>query len=426
VNAGISCLDRRHFLKHLAGLSALAWPAAGLLGQMRAAAPLLKKNQKSLIVLWMNGGPPTIDLWDLKPGAPTGGEFKPIPTTVPGMQICEHLPGLAKQMQHLALVRSLVSEEGDHQRGRVLMHTAQKPSPIVNYPSIGAVAAHELGPKDSALPTFISIGRPSEGPGFLGMNYAPFTVQNPGQPPKNLRPPDSLGKDSDQMERIRRRQRLFYCVEDNFLAERRGEAAKAHSDIYGKAFSLVASPVSKVFNLGNEKKSMLEVYGNNEFGRGCLLARRLVEAGVTCVEIDLGGWDLHANVFPALKNRLLPTLDRGMSALIRDLVDRGMWKNTVLVWMGEFGRTPRINQNAGRDHWARCWSVVVGGGAMRGGQVIGATSSDGTSLGSSDPVKVGDLFATIYKGLGLDPAKKLQDNMRPIPMTDGKALSQLV
>jgi uncharacterized protein (DUF1501 family) len=225
---------------------------------------------------------------------------------------------------------------------------------------------------------------------------------------------------------VRRRQRLFYSLEDHFLAERRGDAARAHSDIYSRAFSLVASPMGKVFNLANEKKSVIEDYGANNFGRGCLLARRLVEAGVTCVEVDLGGWDLHANVFPALRNNLLPTLDKGMSALVRDLVTRGMWKNTVVVWMGEFGRTPRVNQNAGRDHWARCWSVVVGGGGIKGGQIIGATEKDGGAV-KGDAAKVGDLFATIYKGMALDPAQQIRDNLgRPLALADGKPIAGLL
>jgi hypothetical protein len=239
------------------------------------------------------------------------------------------------------------------------------------------VASQQLTPKDLDLPGYISIGRPADGPGFLGMNYAPFTVQNPGQPPANIRPPDIVGGD---MDRVRRRQRLFYDVEDGFIKDKRGDAALAHSEVYKKAFSLVASPRGKVFNLSSEKQSLRTEYGMNGFGQGCLLARKLVEAGVTAVEVDLGGWDMHTNIFPSLKNRNLPDLDKGMGTLVRDLSDRGMLKNTVVVWMGEFGRTPRINQNAGRDHWARCWSVVLGGGTIKGGQVYGSTSKDGMEI----------------------------------------------
>jgi hypothetical protein len=427
MNADYARHDRRHFLKHLAGMSVLALPGLQFVQALRAQAPALKKQNKSLIVLWMSGGPPTIDMWDLKPGEATGGELKPIKTSADGVEICEYLPSVARQMKHLSIVRSLATNEGDHMRGRVLMHTSRMPNPVVNFPSIGSVASYQLTPKELALPGFIAIGRPADGPGFLGMNYAPFTVQNPGQPPANIRAPDMLGRDIEQMERVARRRRLFVSVEDQFLAEKRGDAAKSHSDIYDKAYKLIASPLGKVFNLGAEKKSLAAEYGANGFGQGCLLARRLVEAGVTCVEVDLGGWDLHSGVFQALKNQRLPMLDKGMGTLVRDLVDRGLWHNTVLVCMGEFGRTPRINQNAGRDHWARCWSVVVGGGVIKGGQVFGATDKDGTGIKGNEVATVGDLFATLYKGLGLEPTLQIRDNLgRPLPLAEGKPIKQLV
>jgi uncharacterized protein (DUF1501 family) len=303
------------------------------------------------------------------------------------------------------------------------MHTARQPSIVTNYPSLGAVASYQLTAKELALPGFISIGRPADGPGFLGMNYAPFTVQNPGQPPNNIRPP----ADVEEL-RVARRQQLFHAVEDSF--EKRGEAAKSHKDIYGKAFSLVSEKSGKkVFDLSSEKASLLRDYGERgNFGKACLLARKLVETGVTCVEIDLGGWDNHQAIFPTLKTNLLPELDKGMGTLVKDLVDRGLWKNTVLVWLGEFGRTPRINQNAGRDHWARCWSVVVGGGGIKGGQIYGSTSKDGMDVGDN-PASVADLFATLYKGMGVDPSLQIRDGVgRPhsISGENGKALAALV
>jgi Protein of unknown function (DUF1501) len=349
----------------------------------------------------------------------------------------------------------LVTNEGSHERGRVLMHTARQPSVVTSYPSLGAVASYELTPKELALPGFISIGRPADGPGFLGMNFAPFTVQNPGQPPQNIRPPDSLGAGAEADERMRRRQRLFYAVEDNFtdslypnlrpvsgrseaerqkIAEERkavGDSAMSHETIYQKAFDLALSPKMRtVFEVRTEPKKVLDEYGGdrNQFGMGCLLARKLVENGVSCVEVDLGGWDNHTNIFPTLKNNLGPRLDKGMGALVKDLVDRGMWKNTVVLWMGEFGRTPRINPNAGRDHWARCWSVVLGGGLIKGGQVIGATSADGQDLADgAAKATVGDVFATVYKALGLDPATQVRDNLgRPLNIADGKPIAGLV
>jgi hypothetical protein len=439
LTAAYSMFNRRHFMKHVAGLSLMALPAFRILQGLQAFAQTLKKNNKSLIVLWMSGGPPTIDLWDLKPNAPSQirGEFKSISTAASGIQICEHLPKVAAQMKHLSIIRSLSTTEGDHQRGRVLMHTAHSPNPIVNYPSMGSLVSSQIGSKELALPAFISIGRPADGPGFLGMNYAPFTVQNPGQPPENIKPPDVLAnEDKEKEERIRRRRRLFTAVEDNFTQANHGDAASAHSEIYKKAYKLVASKEGKVFDLKGEKNSLREEYGKNSFGDGCLLARRLVEAGVTCVEVDQGGWDLHQGIFPALKNQRLPALDKGMGALVRDLVDRGLWNNTVVLWLGEFGRTPNINPNAGRDHFPACWSVVVGGGAIKGGIAYGSTSDDGKSV-KDKQVNVGDLFATIYKGLGLDPETKIRDNLgrplkiaewspRPGAQADGKPIQELV
>jgi hypothetical protein len=434
-------MNRRHFLKHVAGYSLMALPGMQFLQTIRAAAPDLKKKNKSVIIMWMGGGPPTIDIWDLKPGTATGGEFKPIKTSAKGVEICEHMPRVAEQMKHLAIVRSLVTNEGDHNRGRTLMHTAYTPNPAIQFPSMGAVASHQI-PKDISLPTYISVGGNADGPGFLGMNYAPFTVQNPGAPPANIQAPQYLGNsDIEKIERVRRRQRLFYELEDNFIDSRvphlsekeRGkvsDASKAHSLIYKKGFNLVASKEGKVFDLRSEKAATVNEYGGqmSGFGKSCLLARRLVEAGVTAVEVNLGGWDLHANVFNTLKDQRLPVLDKAMGALVKDLVARGMWKNTVLVWMGEFGRTPRINQNVGRDHWARCWSVVIGGGAIKGGQAYGATDKDGTSV-ASDACSVGDVFATVYKALGIDPSTQIRDSIgRPFSISgeNGKPISALV
>ncbi len=420
-------MNRRHFLKHVAGYSLMALPALEFVRTIQANAQTLRRNNKSLIILWMGGGPATIDIWDLKPGRPTGGEFRPIQTSAPGVLISEHMPRTAQQMDKLAIIRSLTTTEGDHNRGTTLMHTGYTPNPAIAFPSIGAVTSLEApklsGYQEISLPTYISVGggRGAEGPGFLGMNYAPFTVQNPGTPPENIRAPSGLGQgELEQMERVRRRQRLFYDLEDQFMVGRAphlatekeratfADASKAHQDIYRKGFSLVASKDGKVFDLKSEPARLQEDYGANNFGRAALLARRLVEAGVSAVELSLGGWDTHNQTFQAHSQRLQPTLDRAMGTLVRDLNDRGMWQNTVLLWMGEFGRTPRINQNNGRDHWARCWSVVVGGGAIRGGQAYGATDQDGLAV-ANNPVRVPDLFATVYRALGIDPTTQVRD-----------------
>ncbi|GIW83050.1 MAG: hypothetical protein KatS3mg105_4857 [Gemmatales bacterium] len=436
-------LSRRHFMKHMAaGFSALALPSFQFISGLRAAAPELKKKGKSIIILWMSGGPPTIDLWDLKPGAPTNFEdYEPVPTAAEGIKISPFLPKVASQMKELVIIRSLSTNEGSHDRGTQLMHTSRAPNPVVTYPSIGSMATYQMRDynKDLDLPSFISIGGSRGGAGFLGAFYAPFNLQNPGTPPANIRPPRSLGTGLTEKERIRRRQRLFYAVEDSFASrvaphaandEQKmkdlGYATKDHAEIYGKAFNLVASDRGKVFEIGAEDQKYVEEYGNNGFGRGCLMARKLVEAGVTAVEVNLGGWDLHGNTLPTLQNQRLPVLDNGMGTLVKDLKERGLWQDTVLVWMGEFGRTPRINQNAGRDHWPRCWSVVIGGGAIQGGQVYGSTNADGTNV-KDDKCSVADVFATLYKGMGIDPATQIRDNLgRPMPITEGKPLKGLV
>jgi hypothetical protein len=383
-----------------------------------------------------------MDLWDLKPDAPTGGEFKPVSTSASGVQISEILPETAKQMKHLSIIRSLVTNEGSHERGTTLMNTGRAPNPVVQYPHIGAVTSMQLTSKDLALPGFIGVGGTAQniGPGFLGMMYAPFTVQNPGQPPENIKAPGLAGDAKSTMERLQRRRRLFYNVEDNFtessfphlksIAEREaaGSPAQAHTTIYKKAFDLTVSELRTVFETSKEPRSVIDAYGGaqNRFGMGCLLARKLVEKGVSCVEVDLGGWDNHAGIFNTLRTGNGPRLDKGMSALVKDLNERGMWKNTVVLWMGEFGRTPRINQNGGRDHWGRCWSVVLGGGAIKGGIAYGATSKDGMDV-DKDPVRIGDLYATIYKGLGIDPGTKVRDNLgRPLEIAEGKPVAALV
>lgn len=439
-NSGV---NRRHFLKHMAGMAALALPATHFVQGLRAAAPDLKKQGKSLIIMWMGGGPTHMDLWDLKPGSNNGGEFKPIKTKASGIEISEVLPKVADQMEHLSIIRSLQSNEGSHERGTTLMNTGRMPSPVVPYPHVGALASSLLTSKELPLPGFIGVGGTAQriGPGFLGMTQAPFTVQNPGQPPANIRPPESLGRDAELTERVRRRQRLFYAVEDSFggkvfpdakmgSEERKAiaDAADAHASVYKKAFDLTVSPLRTVFEVRNEPRNVIESYGGerNNFGMGCLLARKLVEKGVTCVEVDLGGWDNHQNIFNTVRTGNGPRLDSGMGALVKDLVERGMWKNTVVVWMGEFGRTPRINQNGGRDHWGRCWSVVLGGGGIKGGLAYGSTDADGMDI-KDNKVTVGDLFATIFKGLGIDTGTQVRDNLgRPIKLADGEIIKALV
>ncbi len=406
-------MSRRHFLSHLAQTS-LALPALSWLEHMRAHAADIQKQGKSVILLWMSGGPATIDMWDLKPGAPTGGEFKPIQTNVPGIQISEHLPRIAKIMDKLAIIRSMSTVEADHSRGTYKMHTGYRPSNSMQHPSFGALVAHQLGPKvDIDLPHFISINTPSVGPGFLGMAYAPFVVNSPGRPIQNLQLPTGVTP-------LRMRNRLGYLefIENRFISERRGTAAVDHKKVYEKAVRLMTSDQLDAFRIDKEPESVRERYGDTSFGRGCLIARRLVEVGVSFVEVGLGGWDTHSNTFEAHRTRLQPTVDQAMSALIEDLVSRGLYEKTLVVWMGEFGRTPRINQNVGRDHYARAWSVVLGGCGLAGGAVIGRTNEDGTQV-VDRPVDTPDLIATFCKALGIPTDLKfMTPNGRPYWVVD--------
>ena len=405
--------DRRHFLKHAAGATAVTLPGLSFLSDLRAQAPAMKKKGKSLIVLWMGGGPSTIDLWDMKPGSPNAGEHKPVSTTASGVQITEHLPKVGKQMNHLSLVRSLTTSEGDHMRGTTLMSTGRTPNPLSEFPHVGSALSYVTSQdaeamKNMELPAFISVGGGRVGPGFLGMKYAAFTVQNPGSPPENVQPP------ADVAGRMARRKVIFDTLESSLKTNVAADAAQAHRDVYGKALQLVTSSRKDVFNFNNDRDQKdVARYGNNGFGRGCLLARKLVEAGVACVEVTLGGWDMHNGIFPAL-TRTLPQLDGGMAALVEDLAASGKLKDTVIVWMGEFGRTPRINQNTGRDHWAASWSVMVGGGGLKGGVAVGSTDEDGIAVTDKSYLP-GDIWATVAHAMGI-PLDTVHTSGRGRPM----------
>ncbi len=428
-----SGMTRRHFMQHLA-TSTMTIPGLQFLNSLQAHAADLKKSQKACILLWMSGGPPSIDIWDLKPGSKNGGEFKPISTSG-DLQISEHMPETAKQMKHLSVVRSMSTREADHGRGRYYMHTSFIPNPTVVHPTFGSVVSYELGPKRNLeIPTFVSVGGASMGPGFLGMTHSPFVVGTDGKIN------NSSSKDVSP-ERLQQRLAMFNVVESNFIGSNRGQSPKDHQDVYKKAVNLMTSKQMEAFDVSKEKPETLARYtatagggaggmgmrAGNPFGRGCLMARRLVEAGVPFVEVDLGGWDLHANVFTTLKDQRLPVLDRAIAALTEDLNDRGMLKDTVIVWMGEFGRTPRINQTVGRDHWAASWSVMIGGGNLKNGQAVGATDEDGVGI-VSQSYTPGDIWATVAHALGI-PLDTVHTSKRGRPMklaNSGTPIKELV
>ena len=415
-------MTRRHWLGHLTS-TALGIPAIQFFSSLQANAQHLKKANRSCIVLWMSGGPSTIDMWDLKPDHKNGGPFRPIDTSAPGVRISEHLPKVAGQMRHLSIIRSLNSKEGNHDRGTYMMHTGYAPNPTVVHPGWGSVCAMELGEKleNFDLPHCISINSPGVGAGFLGMSYAPFVVQNPNAPIANLRPP----QDVDGL-RMGRRFEMLGLVENQFVAQRRAQAAVDHKAVYAKTLRMMNSRYQDSFNLDREPAKTRDAYGRGSFGSGCLMARRLVEKGVSYVEVSLGGWDTHNNNFDTLSNRLLPELDKGMSALVDDLADRRLLDTTMIVCMGEFGRTPKINQNTGRDHHPGSWSVVLGGGGLKSGQVIGATDTDGMDI-VDRPVGVMDLIATMTKAMAINvDTQYTTPRGRPIKVVDGgKPINEL-
>lgn len=411
-------MTRRHFAKHLMGASAFTGTALALGNTLRANASTLASSRKSAILLWMGGGPSTLDIWDLKPGASTGGPFRPIATTG-DVEICEHMPMMAQQMDKMSIVRSMSTREADHQRGRYYMHTGYVPNPNMLHPSYGSVISHQLaGERELDLPPFVSVGGGSEGPGFLGMAWAPFSVDSNGNV-RNL----NMNMSPD---RLTQRMQALRLIESGFIDENRGQSAVEHAKVIQKTLNLMTSQQMSAFRVDQDSPQVIERYGDNNFGRGCLMARRLVESGVPFVEVNLGGWDNHQNIFPTLENQRLPVLDRAMSALIEDLSARGMLEDTAVLWMGEFGRTPRINGNTGRDHWARSWSVVAGGAGIQGGRAIGQTNEDGTRVEGPSWTSE-DLMASVCKAMGISLDTTFTSNSgRPMKIANsGKVIEEL-
>jgi len=432
-----SGMSRRHFIQHMA-MSAATIPGLQFLNHLNAHAAEVRRNQKACILLWMSGGPPTIDIWDLKPESKNGGEFKPVSTSG-DLQISEHMPKTATMMKHLSVVRSMSTREADHNRGRYYMHTGYIPNPTVVHPTFGSVVSYELGTKRKELeiPSFVSIGGPSMGPGFMGMMHSPFQVDSNG----DIRNAGMREKLSDA--RFEQRQTMLAAIENDFIKSDRGQMPQDHKDVYKKATHLMTSKQMQAFKVADEKPETIEMYcgsganaagagrmgmgARNPFGMGCLMARRLVEAGVPFIEVDLGGWDLHTQVFNTLKNQRLPVLDQAIAGLTSDLEQRGLLKDTTIVWMGEFGRTPRINQDTGRDHWATSWSVMVGGGGLRGGQAVGATDKDGTSV-ETQAYLPGDIWATVAHAMGIPlDTVHTSKNGRPMKIANGgTAIKELI
>ncbi len=405
--------DRRAFLR--VGTSAVfgSLVARWLAPRAAAAAPAARAKASACILVWQNGGPSHIDTFDPKPGRATGGPFKAIKARAPGMTLSEHLPHLAERGDKLAIVRSMSSKEGNHARAQYFVQTGYAPTPTVVHPSLGGWVCARLGDPASELPAFVSIAGPSFGAGFLGVQNGPFVLQRAGAPPADVRLPGGVDR-----ERFDRRRALLGEMDERFARATGDAKVEGRRQVYAKAVRLMQAPKLDAFDLSGESEATKRAYGDTDFGRGCLVARRLVERGVKFVEVVLDGWDTHKDDFERTKT-LMGTLDPALASLLDDLGARGMFASTLVACMGEFGRTPRINANDGRDHWPQAWSAVLAGGGVRGGVVYGATDEDGAKV-AGPPTGVPDLLATMAAQLGLDPSHtETSPAGRPVAVTDG-------
>jgi hypothetical protein len=453
-------LGRRELLGIGGGLAAasfvspqLAWPRAT---PQRSS---LRGTARSCILVYLLGGPPHLDMWDMKPAAPAEirGPFRPIPTPLAGVHVCEHLPRLARLTRLYALVRSVSHNNHNHTpmiyytlTGRPVERPDQdndvRPPQRTDFPHLGAVLAWlkrsplglpgyvaipELAVRSSLRGEFKRTRTPLRGggAGFLGASFDPLAVN--GDPGTAGAIPDLTLAADVSGERLERRAALLSTL------ERRGpvlQAAQGYSQLRDQAVLLsgASGGAARFFSLEGEPAPLGQRYGSHRFGRALLLARRLAEAGVPMIAIHFNemtvcdGWDTHAKNFPALQDELLPMLDQGLSALLEDLEQRGLLAQTVVAVMGEFGRTPRINKEGGRDHWGLCQTVLLAGGGIQGGQVLGASDRIG-AYPTSDPVDPVDIHATILHCMGLDPGQSLSDMLRrPSPLSTGRVLAALV
>jgi uncharacterized protein (DUF1501 family) len=421
-------LSRREWLT-LSATGVIGYSMSGWLENLAAAAAESPDRKRACILLWMAGGPSQMDTFDLKSGHANGGPIKEIATSVPGIKISEHLPKIAQHTKNMVLVRSMSTKEADHGRATYFLRTGRVPGGPVQYPPLGSFVSKELEHPDAELPGFVSIApfrflnAAAFSSGFLGPRYAPLIVgENAagGNVAQALRVQDLDLPGDVNAKRSDARLQMLEEMEQAFLAQHASIAAESHRAAYRRAVTMMRSTASKAFNLEEEPPHLRDAYGRNLFGQGCLLARRLVERGVPFVEVTLNGWDTHQQNFEQVK-RLSGMLDPAWATLMNDLKDRGLLDSTLIVWMGEFGRTPRINGSIGRDHWASSWSTVLAGGGLKGGQVIGKTSADGMAI-DERKVEVADLLGTICLALGLDPRKQNQSNIgRPIRLVEPTA-----
>jgi hypothetical protein len=406
-------VTRRDFLKvgALGALSLAGYLRLAQAGEVRAA------KAKSAVFIFLGGGPTHLDTFDMKPDAPAEyrGEFKPIPTTVPGVQVCEHLPRLARLADKYVIVRGVSHTLAGHELGTEYLNTGNRPVPSLIYPGYGAVVSKEL-PGDADLPHFVAVPNTPQKAGYLGVRYAPLqtnAVPQPGLPfsVRGISLADGL-----TVEQLEKRQNLLGELDTTFKGfESQSKLIEGLDQFAQQAYAMISSPRARTaFDTSREKPEVVQRFGEHRFGMSCLLAVRLIEAGVRFVTVTFGGWDTHANNFRQAKESLLPQLDQGLSALLATLAERGLLDTTIICVTGEFGRTPKVNDRAGRDHWPRAMFVLFAGGGVKGGQVIGA--SDDKGMGPvGEPITPDQVAASFYHSLGIDYKKEYHTSTgRPV------------
>jgi uncharacterized protein (DUF1501 family) len=418
-----SLILHRRSLLQLATAPALSFLLPPL--SSRAAARRGTERPRSLIVLWMNGGMSQLESWDPHPGSPSGGQAREIDTTIPNLRIASTLPQMAEQMQHCLLIRSVTSKEGDHERGAAFVRSGYRPEPTLKYPTLGAVIISELTAQGLEIPPYISIAPRLAVPegGYLGSAWNAFRVHQPGKAVSNLIPPVAENRQSRRLENLQ-------LLSRSFTAAHPAAAHRTlHDDLTQKALQMMQSEQLKAFRLDEEPAALRQAYGDTEFGRGCLVARRLVETGVRVVEVTLPGFDTHVSNHEGQASQCR-ILDPAMSSLISDLHQRDLLQSTMVLCVSEFGRTPSVNPAGGRDHWPAWFSCVLAGGNFRKGTVIGSTPAEipsGDPPSPTDPVTVPEICATILQQLGIDSDKQVTTPVgRPIRLADASPAARLL
>ena len=408
-----SKLNRRELIQRtLLGTTAISAWQANIIGQ----ATTMQSNATSCILLWMGGAPSQLDTWDPKPGTGNAGAAQATPTALTGVQISDRLPETAKAMKDFCLLRGMHGPEGSHPRASYWAQTGYLPSASIKHPTIGSHVSHHIGNPNADLPSFVRVGagRNLTGAGLLGVDHDPFKIGNPNQKPANTQIPTTK-------PRFTRRLSLLEQLEQDSSRTGADHWTKANRKVYGKATRMITSPLMEAFDLEQENVASRESYGEGTFAAGCLMARRLIESGVTFVEVTSGNWDTHFDNYERTTD-LCKQVDRPYARLLEDLKDRGMLDTTLVIWMGEFGRTPRINARGGRDHFPRAYSIALAGCGVSGGQVIGRTSESGEEI-LEGKNSVPNLLTTIYDKLGIDAFHENMSSVgRPIRVVENGAL----